>query len=155
MKRQLIVLTFLFSIVSCGWNHLCVKPRSYILGEEKIAAVGSEMVQAGCFMYRWEPTGLNKDLWQRQAYDEPSEPLIDRELLYAGREDNVLHITYREYSTQVVGGQIVNYARQPFFQQLFYDLKTSDKIVFQDWVIQVIDANNQQIKFKVIKEPLL
>jgi hypothetical protein len=134
----------LLPIVSCGWNHLCVKPRSYNLGEEKIAPVGSEMVQDGCFVYQWEPTGLNKHLWQRKSYEEVGN-VLERELLYAGREGSVLHVTYREY--------VSNYARQPFFQQLFYDLKTSDKIVFQDWVIQVTDANNQEIKFKVVKEP--
>jgi hypothetical protein len=27
-------------------------------------------------------------------------------------------------------------------------------VVFQDWVLQVIDANNERIRFKVIKGPL-
>jgi len=152
MKRKALMFILLLPLVACGWNHQCIKPRSYNLEEEKITAVGSEMVQDGCFAYRWEPTGIiSRSL--RTPYDEVGERLLDRELLYAGREGNVLHITYREYSTQVIGGQIANYARQPFFQQLFYDLKKSDKIVFQDWVIQVLDANNQQIRFKVVEEP--
>jgi hypothetical protein len=73
---------------------------------------------------------------------------VDRhkELLYSGREGDVLHITYREYSVRGL-------ARTPFFQQVYYDLKNSHEIVFQDWVLQVLDANNQQIKFKVVNEP--
>ena len=119
MKRLMLVFVLLLPIYACGWNHTCVKPRSYNIGEEKIAAVGSEIVQTGCFLYRWEPTGLNKHLWQRKAYDEVGERLIDRELLYAGREDSILHITYREYRTQVIDGQVASYARQPFFNSYF------------------------------------
>ena len=153
MKRKALMFILLLPLVACGWNHQCTKSRSYNIGEEKMVAVGSEMVQDGCFAYRWEPTGLiSRSL--RTSYDDVGgERLLDRELLYAGREGDVLHITYREYSTQVIGRQVANLARQPFFQQLFYDLKTSDTVVFQDWVFQVLDANNQQIRFKVVKEP--
>jgi hypothetical protein len=156
MKRQLLVFVLLLSIVACGWNHPCTKSRSYNLGEEKIAVVGAEMVQNGCFAARWEPRGLDKVLWQRKAYnDDAWEPLIDKELIYAGREGDVLHITYREYFKWVdyKTGSVSSYARTPFFQQVFYDLKKSDVIVFQDWMLQVLDANNQQIKFKIVKEP--
>ena len=156
MGRKVLVLVLLLPIIACGWNHLCTKTRTYNLGEEKITAVGSEMVKNGCFARRWEPTGLNRDLWQKKAYnDDYWEPLIDKELLYAGRESDVLHITYREYFQwrDLKTGIFSSYARTPFFQQVFYDLKKSDVIVFQDWVIQVLDANNERIKFKVVKEP--
>jgi hypothetical protein len=152
MKRQALVFILLLPIVSCGWNHPCTKTRSYNLGEEKIAVVGSEMVQNGCFAARWEPRGLE----QRKAYnDDAWKPLTDKELIYAGREGDVLHITYREFYQWVdyKTGSVSSYARTPFFQQVFYDLKKSDVIVFQDWMLQVLDANNQQIKFKVVKEP--
>lgn len=92
------------------------------------------------------PAGLNRSLLNRSPYNDASRQWIDRELLYAGREGDVLHITYREYS-------VMGHARAPFFQQVYYDLKTSDAVVFQDWVLQVLDANNQRIRFKVIKEP--
>jgi hypothetical protein len=47
----------------------------------------------------------------------------------------------------------VGLTRTPFFQHVYYDLKTSDTIVFQDWVLKVLDTNNQNIRFKVVKEP--
>ena len=156
MKRQALVFFLLLPIVACGWNHQCTKSRSYNLGEEKTAVVGSEMVQIGCFATQWEPKGLTRDLFQRKAYkDDYWEPLTDKELIYSGRESDVLHITYREYYQwrDHKTGSVSSYARTPFFQQVFYDLKKSDVIVFQDWELQVLDANNQQIKFKVVKEP--
>ena len=153
MIRKTLLLVLLLPIVACGWNHQCTKTSSYNPGEEKVAAVGTEMVKNGCFAARWEPSGLTKSLWQRTAYnDDGFEPLTDKELLYAGREGDILHITYREYSTQVTSaGHVGSYARTPFFQQVYYDLKKSDKIVFQDWVIKVLDANNEQIRFKVVE----
>jgi len=156
MIRQALVIVLLLALVSCGWNHVCTKTRSYNLGEEKIVAVGSEMVQDGCFATRWDPTGLNKILWKRDPQNE-YVALVDKELLYSGREGDVLHISYREffrfldYRNGVVSEK--SGARTPFFQQVYYDLKTSDMVVFQDWVLQVLDANNQRIRFKVVQEP--
>lgn len=145
MIRKILLFVLLLPIVACGWNHPCIRTSSYNPGEEKVAAVGTEMVQTGCFAARWEPTGLNKSLWKKTAYnDDGFVPWIDKELLYAGRAGDILHITYREYS-------VSGLARTPFFQQVYYDLKTSDKIVFQDWVIKVLDASNEKIRFKLIE----
>jgi len=154
MKIQALVLVLLLPLVACGWNHQCAKYTSYNLGEEKIAAVGSEMVQYGCFASRWDPTGINRSILKRNSAADPYfQPWMDRELIYAGREGDVLHITYREYSTHWAENRVKSYARTPFFQQVYYDLKTSDAVVFQDWVLKVLDANNQHIRFKVVKEP--
>lgn len=176
MKRLSItalVFVLLLLIVGCGWNKVCLKERkstSYNLGEGKITIVGAEMVQttsygyilekrgsftfmpiSNCIITRYEPTGLNLTLLNRkpEVIDDSQidETLVSigRELLYAGREGNILHLTYREYTFNGM-------ARTPFFQNLYYDLKTSNTIMFQNWSILVLDANNQQIRFKVIKE---
>jgi len=148
MTRKILVLFLLLPLLaSCGWHTQCTKRTSYVLGEEKTASVGSEMVQLGCFVMRHEPTGLNKDFWNRTAYDfNVVNPMILKELLYSGRAGNILHITYREY---IRGG----YIKPAFTQMVQYDFKASDMIVFQDWVLQVIDANNQTIRFRVTTEP--
>jgi hypothetical protein len=94
-------------------------------------------------------------LYSHSHNDDYWEPLTDKELIYSGREGDVLHITYREYYQwrDYKTGLVSSYARTPFFQHVYYDLKTSHEIVFKDWVLQVLDANNQQIKFRVVKEP--
>jgi len=150
-----LILLLSLPLIACGsWKQQCSKYTSYNLGEEKIAAVGSEIAQTGCFASRWDPTGLRRSLFKSSSYDDSYfEPWVDKELIYAGREGNVLHITYREYSTYWGKYGVKSLARTPFFQQVYYDLKKSDAIVFQDWVLKVLDANNQLIRFKVVKEP--
>lgn len=146
MIRKALLFVLLLPFVSCGWNHLCTRSTSYNLEEEKATVVGSEMVQLGCFAAKWEPRGINQTL--RSSQNNVSfVPCVEKELIYAGREGDILHITYREYT------QRGNYARTPFFQQVYYDLKKSDKIMFQNWVLKVIDANNELIRFKVVSEP--
>ena len=142
--KILLILSVLF-IFSCGWTSQCIQPTSYVLNIEKITSVGTEMMQCGCFKTLWEPTGLNRTIFKRVPQEEINSWVV-KELLYSGRQNNTLHIAYREYTYRGL-------ARPSFSQNLYYDLSTSDKIVFRDWVIQIINANNQQIRFKVIKEP--
>ena len=158
MFRFRIGIIFLLALLinSCGWKTSCLeyhKNTSFVIGQEKTAVVGAEMVQKTystiqCIKTRYEPTGLNLMLFKREPVlvdNIPYDETVEKELLYAGRENNTLHITYREYTVRGM-------ARSPFFQNLYYDLSVSNKIVFQDWSIQVIDANNQKIVFKVIDE---
>lgn len=158
MLRIRIGIIFVLALLigSCGWNTSCLEYRkntSFVIGQEKTAVVGAEMVQKTfstiqCIKTRYEPTGLNLMLFKREPVivdNIPYDETVEKELLYSGRERNTLHITYREYTVRGM-------ARTPFFQNLYYDLSVSDKIVFQDWLIQVIDANNQKIVFKVINE---
>lgn len=144
MRRPVLVLFLLLPIVACGWNSQCLQNTTYNLGKETISVMGTAMVQqtVGCLVTRYDPVGLNLTLWKKNSYLYTAEPVVLKELIYAGREGDILHITYREYS-------VSGYARTPFFQHIYYDLTTSDKIVFQENMIQVLDANNQQIRFKV------
>ena len=121
--------------------------------------VGSEMVQTGCFSARAEPTGINRVVRgpQTQEGGYYFRPVVENELLYSGRAGDILHVTYREYNVRSDGYMIgaASYARPAYAQQVQYDLRISDVIVFQQWVIRVLDADNQMIRFMVIKEPPL
>lgn len=148
--RALWVFIVLLSS-SCGWSRDCTNSRSYLLGEERTSTVGSPLIQSGCFAATYQPRGLNSALWQRKPVnDEYYTPTIEKELIYSGREGDTLHIAYREYAFNWTYDQT---ARPAFFQQLYYDLGPSKTIVFQDWSIDVIESNNQEIRFKVVKEP--
>lgn len=158
MKR-LIVLFLLFPMLaSCGgWTSKCTKRSSCSLSEEKIVSVGSEMVQIGCFGIRYEPYGPSQSLFNRVAYDEQAyTPIVESELIYSGRSGDTLFVAYREYSVRAgANGYLTGgYARPAFYQHIQYDLRTSNTIVFQNWIIQVLEADNQQIRFIVTKEPL-
>jgi len=127
----------------------CTRRTTYNLEEEKTISVGSGMVQTGCFerAYIRGPETQN---------DKEYIPIVEMELIYSGRAGNVLNITYREHNFRVTSAGLSQGSPRPAFtQQVQYDLSTSDIIVFQGWVIKVLDANNQTIRFKVEKEPPL
>lgn len=130
----------------CGGVRKCTSFNLRGVGEEHSATVGSPIAQAGCFKAHYEPVGLMKMLGGKPYPDDYFKPQVDKELLYSGREGDTLHITYREYTWN-------GYARQAFFQQVYYDVKTSKSITFQDWVIDVLSTDNGQIRFKIVKEP--
>lgn len=154
MKIPIILIVFCLIVVSCGWQTSCLENRkntSISIGEEKKVVVGAAMIQKtfstiSCIKTLYEPTGLNLILFKREPVtinNIPYDETVEKELLYAGKEKDVLHITYREYT-------FTGMARTPFFQNLYYDLSGSNVIVFQDWKISVSEANNQYIVFSVI-----
>lgn len=148
MKRIMLIAVVAGMLTGCGWRGHCVNSRSYKLGEEKTTAVGAPILQSGCFTRIREPQGLTRTLLKDEAKEDTDfSPQIDQEILYSGRNGNVLNLAYREYTEN-------GYARQPFFQQLTYDVGGSNTIVFRDWTITVLDSNNEHIKFKVVKEPI-
>lgn len=64
-------------------------------------------------------------------------------LLYNGKVGNKINIAYREFSSDL--------ARPAFNNDVEYDLSESKQIGYKGALLEVIDANNQQIKYKVIK----
>ncbi len=64
-------------------------------------------------------------------------------LLYNGKVGNKINIAYREFSSDL--------ARPAFNNDVEYDLSQSNQIGYKGALLEVIDANNQTIKYKVIK----
>lgn len=154
MRKILILFLLLPLLASCGgrWASKCVQHSSCNLSEEKTAVVGSEMVQVGCLARVYtRGSEIQKDI--------EYAPIIESELIYSGRAGDILFIAYREYGIRAdrFGYEVSAYyshARPAFYQHVQYDLRTSDVIVFQNWIIKVLEADNQQIRFIVTKEPL-
>ena len=67
---------------------------------------------------------------------------FQQELIYNGRVGYKLRIGYREFSDSM--------ARQAFSNEVEYDLSTSPVIAYKGAKIEVIEATNEDIKFKVI-----
>jgi len=155
MTRKILLLLLLLPLMaSCfggRWASKCTQRSTAILSEEKTAVVGSEMVQVGCLAHVY----TRGDEIQK---DVDYTPIIESELIYSGRAGDILFIAYREYGIRADPFGYVkreySAARQAFYQHVQYDLKTSNTIVFQNWIIQVLEADNQQIRFIVTKEPL-
>jgi len=63
-------------------------------------------------------------------------------LIYTGKEGNIIKATYREYSGSL--------ARPAFTIDVTYDLKESNVIAFRGAKLQIIEATNTSIKYKVL-----
>jgi hypothetical protein len=63
-------------------------------------------------------------------------------LIYTGKEGNIIKATYREFSG--------NLARPAFTVDVTYDLKDSDTIAFRGARLQIIEATNTSIQYKVL-----
>lgn len=69
-------------------------------------------------------------------------PSFKQEFVYNGVANSIVRFMYREYKDDM--------ARPAFTQNLVYDLNKSNRIVFQSVEQEVIDANNAEIKFRLL-----
>lgn len=75
-----------------------------------------------------------------QAFSQRS---FQQTLLYSGRTGDYITLKYREFS----GG----YARSAFENEAQYDLSESKTISYKGATIEVLEATNQHIKFRLVK----
>lgn len=73
------------------------------------------------------------------AFDRPS---FTQELIYNGRSGDTVKFLYRELSNSML--------RAPFTQDIQYDLKQSPVVGFKGVRIEIVDATNTQLKYKVL-----
>lgn len=64
-------------------------------------------------------------------------------LIYSGKIGNKINIGYREFSS--------NIARPAFNNDVEYDLNESKQIGYKGAILEVLDADNQRIKYKVLR----
>jgi hypothetical protein len=73
---------------------------------------------------------------------DQTQPSFKQELIYNGKSGNTLKFMYREFSKDL--------ARPSFSQEVNYDLSESNLIGFKGARIEVINATNTKINYKVI-----
>lgn len=81
-------------------------------------------------------------------FDRQKKPVLSREsfqqtLIYSGKMGNKINIGYREFSG--------NLARPAFNNDVEYDLSESKIIGYKGAQLEILEATNQHIKFKVIR----
>ncbi|HAU82780.1 MAG TPA: hypothetical protein DCW39_02030 [Betaproteobacteria bacterium] len=69
-------------------------------------------------------------------------PSIKQELVYNGRAESIIRFMYREYKNDM--------ARPAFTQNLVYDLDQGSRVVFQSVELDVVDATNTEIRYKLL-----
>ena len=69
------------------------------------------------------------------------------ELIYSGKNDISLNVTYREYTPD-------NLARTAFFQNITYQADAK-QIRFKDFVVKIDDISNEKITYTVLEDGLI
>ena len=133
MKHIIIIAIASLTFSNCGLDNSYFLYRNYEKGEPSTQTIGSPMTQT-TFEYKNNVYGT---VLERRQY----------ELIYSGKSGNVIKILYREFSNDL--------ARPAFSQELQYDLAESKTIKFRKTTIEVIQASNQEITFRVLDSPNL
>jgi hypothetical protein len=68
---------------------------------------------------------------------------MEQTLIYSGRIGNRIKLGYREFSN--------GYARDAFSNEAEYDISESKQIGYKRALIEVIEASNTQITYKVLR----
>lgn len=144
---SILVLPILF--FSCYSTPLINVPyeyKNFETGQPLRSTVGSVMIKIESGT-KSEAQDKSKELTSIQkSFQFGSERGISQELVYIGKAGNVINITYREYSIE--GGN--KYIRDGFTEKFQYDISESNIISFRSLIIEIIEANSNEIKFKVL-----
>lgn len=91
-----------------------------------------------------EPMILIFNYKKNQKGDSISERMMIQELTYSGKTQNTIQIIYREYHQGMSG---------PMVEDLEYEWPRYNVIDFQAGRIQVMEANDRYIRFKMLSHP--
>lgn len=85
---------------------------------------------------------------ENQPYERRKKPILSQDsfqqtLIYSGRVGNKINIGYREFSNSM--------ARPAFNNNVEYDLAESRVIAYKGAQLEIIEATNQAIKYKVLR----
>ena len=146
-NRILIILVLLVFITACApqVTRKSDYNKNFALGKVQTASVGSPMVSVENITWiegkKWVGILNSPDGWEH--FKNASDDSFKQELIYTGQSDEIIHVSYREYRKE--------FARPAFSHELTYDLSESSRIVFRNTEIEVLDATNSLIKYKVIR----
>jgi len=99
--------------------------------------------QTLCVVTAFNTTSCDDNVnFERRKKTVLTQDSFQQTLIYSGRVDNKINIGYREFSG--------NLARPAFNNNVEYDLTESPTIGYKGALIEVIDATNQYIKYRVI-----
>lgn len=85
---------------------------------------------------------LNAGEYVKQTVVDVNDYYFEQQLIYTGAEGKILKFTYREFADGT--------ARPAFTVDAVYDLSKENTIRFKGALIEVLEYNNQMIKYKVI-----
>ena len=138
-------LLILLTMVSCT-SYIPFSYKGYDNKTQYSTNIGSTMIyrESGYKKATAPDTGRTTDPLQINTIHHGSR----YELIYAGINHNVIQILYREYVVRINQGYY-----EPVFSQIFqYDINENKSITFQNYKIQVFEANSELIRFQVLSD---
>lgn len=109
------------------------QPASLVVRKEDNAlCVMTALVVASC----------NNVPFERKNWSSASKNSFQQTLIYNGKVGDKINIGYREFSSDT--------ARPAFNNDVEYDLSQSKQIGYKGALIDILEANNQQIKYRVV-----
>ena len=147
-KHFIYVISFLlFSCYSTPLINVPFENKNFEVNELLSSTVGSVMIEIESGT-KSEAQDKSKELTSIQkSFQLSSKYGFSQQLIYNGKAGNVINITYREYSIDAGN----KYLRNDFTEKLQYDISESNLISFRSLKIEIIEANSNEIKFKVLE----
>lgn len=147
LRTLLMAIATTFALLGCVTTTLEKKTfKSYSVGREASATIGEAFLvdQNGSVekVKTWVGIIKSPDGWKVE--ERYSQDFVRKELLYSGKSGATIEVSYREFR----GG----FAAPAFFQNLKYDLTDSKVIRFQRFSIEVLQADNQTIKYRILSD---
>ncbi len=147
IRTLFIMIVTALTLSGCATTTLERKTlESYTVGREASATIGEPFLvdQTGSLekVKRWVGILYSPDGWKIE--ERYSQDFTRKELIYSGKSGNTIEVSYREFR----GGL----AAPAFFQNLKYDLAESKVIRFQRFSIEIMQATNQAIRYKILSD---
>ena len=114
---------------------------SVLIDKQKGVLGIMDVTELGTAIYR--ANEKSKDSFEKRKFTEISPDDFQQTLLYSGRIGDKVNISYREFSNYV--------ARSAFNHDVEYDLSESMTIGYKGAQIEIIEATNELIRYKVLR----
>lgn len=117
--------------------------RGFLADPTKALMLGSAKGSDLCVITIFNAAACYSGDYERRQKVSSHGTSFQQTLIYSGRIGNKIHISYREFSN--------NLARPAFSNDVVYDLEASKIIGYKGARVEVISADNDSIKYRVLK----
>lgn len=148
INKLFLTVLCCFFITGCSYitTRRDVHFKSYTLNIEEQSSLGTPMITSELTQYaggsRKYDLAEEQDQWQ--SFEYPTEHPFKEQLIYNGRSENIITISYKLYKKKL--------SFPSSSQELSFDLGSSDIIEFKNYKIRVLNATNEYIRFMVLAD---
>lgn len=124
------------------WIESSLETSANCNGASQTSFICSSNEENKFYLQRRPDYDLNQSLIKKTRKQTTSRTNFVQELIYNGRVDNNIKFIYREFSEDMI--------RPAFNQTVQYDFNESKLISFKGLTLEIIEANNLLIKYRLI-----